>query len=106
MIGRGNTKSFRLNEDGNVFEDTQVNRGLLEIVNKYASGKDKCYLYSGLFCAFIFGGCIPAFLYLFGELVDELGKSTSVYDYDFSILNRICVITMILGVVVFIVSFG
>ena len=106
MIGGGNTTSFRLNEEGNVFEDTQGNRGFLEIVNKYADGKDKCYLYAGLLCAFIFGACIPAFFYLFGRLVDELGISTSVMNYDFSILNEICVITMCLGVLVFIVSFG
>ena len=106
MIGGGNTTSFRLNEEGNVFEDTQGNRGFLEIVNKYADGKDKCYLYAGLFCAFIFGACIPVFFYLFGLLVDELGISTSVMNYDFSILNEICVWTMILGAIVFVVSFG
>lgn len=68
-----------------------MDRGFLDIVKKYADGKDKCYLYAGLFCAFLFGASIPAFLYLFGRLVDELGVSTSVMNYDFDILNYICV---------------
>ena len=78
----------------------------MEIIGKYADGSDKMLLYAGLFCAFLFGASIPAFLYLFGLLVDELGVSTSVMNYDFGQLNQICVITIILGAFVFLVSFG
>ena len=97
---------MRVNDIGDVFHDEQMERGFLEITGKFADGKDKCYLYTGLFCAFLFGASIPIFFYLFGLLVDELGQSTSIMNYEFSKLNEICYITMILGVVVFIVSFG
>ena len=98
--------SMRINDVGEAFHDEQMERGFMEIIGKFADGKDKCFLYTGLFCAFLFGASFPAFFYLFGLLVDELGSSTSVMNYEFSRLNEICLITIILGAVVFLVSFG
>lgn len=93
-------------DEGDVFSESQQDLGFLQIVNKYADGRDKLNLYLGLVCAFLFGACFPAFIYLFGELVDELGVSTSTANYDFGRLNRVCVYTMILAFIAVLVSSG
>ena len=94
-------------EEGDAFsEEAQREQSFLEVVHKYADGRDKSFLYGGLVCAFLFGCCVPVFIFLFGELVDELGVSTSTADYDFGRLNRVCMFTMILAVGVVIVSAG
>jgi len=101
-----NTFKERQDQGQEFSEDGQADIGFYEVISKYADGKDRLLLYSGLFCAFIFGACFPAFLYLFGEMVDELGVSTSTMNYDFGKLNRVCTLTMILAAVVFASSCG
>lgn len=46
------------------------------------SGADMCFLIMGTFAAIIFGACFPAFFYFFGLCVDEMGLSTSAFNYD------------------------
>lgn len=45
---------------------------------RYASGGDKCYLYIGLFNAFIFGASLPGFCFVFGAMIDEMGEGVSL----------------------------
>jgi len=54
---------------------------LWKIMTEHTPGMDLCFLVLGTFAAIIFGACFPAFFVFFGYLIDEMGLSTSEFNY-------------------------
>jgi len=44
-----------------------------KMLTRFASGCDMTLAYIGFFWSFIFGGSMPGFCIIFGELVDDMG---------------------------------
>jgi len=49
---------------------------------RYADGSDKCYIYIGLFWAFLFGGSLPGFCFVFGAMLDDMGGGKGLADMN------------------------
>jgi len=53
---------------------------------RYADGSDKCYISVGLFWAFLFGGALPGFCFVFGAMLDDMGGGKGLADMNESVI--------------------
>lgn len=53
-----------------------------QVMTNYTGCMDMCYLILGTVAAIIFGACFPAFFYVFGLSIDQMGQTTSAFNYD------------------------
>ena len=70
-----------MKRQGLVIDAEEKEISLNQIMTQCASIFDITMLRLGSLFAIIFGGSFPAFCYFFGNLIDELGISTSQFNY-------------------------
>lgn len=81
-------RQLSLARAGLKFDEVKEKISLCETMTKYTSCMDMCYLITGTFFAIVFGLCFPAFFFFFGRCVDEMGLSTSEFNYNPDYQNR------------------
>ena len=70
-------------------------------MTKYTECMDMCFLILGTLAAIIFGACFPAFFYVFGLSIDQMGQSTSAFNYDPNDMYEVNIMMGILGAIAF-----
>ena len=58
---------------------------------RYAETSDKMYITVGLVWAFIMGASLPAFCFVFGAMIDDMGEGGSLADMNGSVMNMVYV---------------
>ena len=79
------TKDFNPDADPDSEFTTTENMNWLTMCNRYMSGADRVKFYSGLLASLLFGGSLPAFCLLFGDMIDGVGQ-TGADSSNFEIL--------------------
>ena len=69
------TKDFNPDADPDSEFTTTENMNWLTMCNRYMSGADRVKFYSGLLASLLFGGSLPAFCLLFGDMIDGVGQT-------------------------------
>jgi len=72
--------------------------------NRYMDCADRTKFYLGLFAALLFGGSMPAFCLLFGDMIDSVGSSDGSDGDSFSSLQTQAKYMMYIGLGVWMFS--
>ena len=80
-------KDFNPDADPESEFDTTESIGWFELCNRYMDCADRTKFYLGLFASLFFGGSMPAFCLLFGDMIDSVGSSDGSDGDSFSSLQ-------------------
>ena len=97
-------KDFNPDADPESEFDTTESIGWFEMCNRYMDCADRTKFYLGLFAALLFGGSMPAFCLLFGDMIDSVGSSDGSDSDSFKSLQTQAVYMVYIGLVVWISS--
>ena len=78
--------------------------GWYTMVTRYANGTDLLLLYAGLFGAFGFGACMPAFCYYFGTMIDGVASVSAESSGGMGDLEKQAFMMLYIGIGVLFVS--
>ena len=91
-------------KEGEEEEWTGEQIGWYTMVTRYADATDMLLLFAGLFGAFGFGACMPAFCYYFGTMIDGVASVSAASTGGMGDLEEQAFMMLYIGIGVFFVS--
>jgi ATP-binding cassette subfamily B (MDR/TAP) protein 1 len=88
----------KMSEEESEWEGEEI--GFFALNFKYASAKEKCMWFSATLFAFFFGGALPGFCLVFGDMIQDVGGGS------FDSLGGSAKWMVIIGALAFVCSFG